>query len=246
MRYLVISDIHANLEALDAVLAETAGEPLDGTLVLGDLVGYGPDPNAVVDRVRALEGTTVIRGNHDKVAAGLEASDRFNHYARLAIDWTARSLTPERRAYLAALPAGPLEIDALVVICHGTPFDEDVYVFDELDALRAIRAASRPLCLFGHTHVAAVFQQHHDELRAIGPRTRPFDVRLAGDGCWLVNCGSVGQPRDGDWRAAYGLVDTDTRQVTLRCVEYDVATTQHKIMAAGLPELLAQRLSVGR
>ena len=173
MRYLIISDIHANLEALEATLA--AADRYDGVLALGDLVGYGADPNAVIDRVRELPIAGMIRGNHDKVASGVETVEGFNHLARRAIEWTAATLTADNRAWLAALQPGPVIVDALAEICHGTPFDEDVYVFDELDALRSLNAARRPLCLFGHTHVPAVFtfadpRSAHGQPRARGPR----------------------------------------------------------------------------
>ncbi|MGH9349739.1 MAG: metallophosphoesterase family protein, partial [Vicinamibacterales bacterium] len=193
MRYLVLSDIHANLEAFEAVLEAGAGARCDRVLLLGDLVGYGADPNAVVERVRAMGDVVVIRGNHDKVAAGVETVEGFNHMARLAIAWTAATLTEDNRAYLAALPAGPIDVDAMVEICHGTPFDEDVYVFDDLDALRSIRTSRRPVCLYGHTHVPAAFQLQGDELQLIGPpRGERFRVSLDEDGRYLVNCGSVG------------------------------------------------------
>jgi predicted phosphodiesterase len=155
VKYLVISDIHANLEALEATL-QAAG-PYDQVLVLGDLVGYGADPNAVIERVRMLPTGGVIRGNHDKVASGLDSVDSFNYLARQAIEWTMETLTPENRTWLAELRQGPLLIDDLVEICHGTPFDEDMYVFERMDAVHALRAAERPLCLFGHTHVPAIF-----------------------------------------------------------------------------------------
>ena len=247
MRYLVISDIHANLEALDAVLAAGAEASYNRVLMLGDLVGYGADPNAVVDRVRALPDVTVIRGNHDKVAAGIESTDGFNHLARLAIAWTAAVLAPVNRTYLAELPAGPIAVDDHVEICHGTPFDEDVYVFDDIDALRSLRTSSRPLCLFGHTHVPAAFCLASGELQLIGPpRGDRFQITLDDDTRYLVNCGSVGQPRDGDPRAAYGVLDTRTQELSILRVPYDVAAAQAKIMAAGLPEVLAQRLAMGR
>lgn len=257
MRYLIISDIHANLEALEATLA--AAGTYDRVLVLGDLVGYGADPNAVIDRVRALPNSTMIRGNHDKVGAGLEDVDGFNHLARHAIAWTAATLTFDNRSWLAALPQGPVIVDEGVEICHGTPFDEDVYVFDDLDALRALRAARRPLCLFGHTHVPAVFQlgdptpdangrfRSEGELDVVGPpRGTDFRLALTDRARYLVNVGAVGQPRDGDARAAYGFFDTATRSVTMLRAAYDVGTAQGKIIAAGLPEVLAQRLAVGR
>jgi diadenosine tetraphosphatase ApaH/serine/threonine PP2A family protein phosphatase len=244
LRYLVISDVHANLEALDAVLA--AAGPYDHALVLGDLVGYGADPNAVIDRVRALPATTFIRGNHDKVGAGLENTDGFNYLARHAITWTTNALTPERRQWLAALPQGPTVIDDLVEICHGAPFDEDVYIFDDLDAMRALRVARRPLCLFGHTHVVAGYNVTNKTDIVSSIHDSPIRIPPDGGARFLVNCGAVGQPRDGDPRAAYGLLDSSTRTLSLARVEYDVAAAQAKIVAAGLPDVLAQRLAVGR
>ena len=247
MRYLIISDIHANLEAFESVLAASSDSSYDRVLLLGDLVGYGADPNAIVDRVRAMPDVTVIRGNHDKVAAGIESTDGFNHLARVAITWTADVLTPANRTYLTELPAGPSAVDQHVEICHGTPFDEDVYIFDDLDALRALRTASRPLCLFGHTHVPAAFCLAGGELQLVGPpRGERFQIRLDQDTGYLVNCGSVGQPRDGDPRAAFGVLDTEAQALTIRRIPYDVAGAQAKIIAAGLPDVLAQRLGMGR
>src|SRR5438067_11074570 len=188
MRYLVISDIHANLEALDAVL-HAAGS-FDHALVLGDLVGYGADPDAVIDRVRSLPSATFIRGNHDKVGAGLESTDGFNYLARQAIAWTAASLTPDHLAWLAALPQGPVIIDAGVEICHGAPFDEDVYIFDDVDAMRAFHAARRPLCLFGHTHVAAAFQLGNGKRAALGVRSPRINLSTGEGERFLVNCGA--------------------------------------------------------
>jgi diadenosine tetraphosphatase ApaH/serine/threonine PP2A family protein phosphatase len=244
LKYLVISDVHANLEALEAVLA--AAGSYDHALVLGDLVGYGADPNAVIDRVRALPSATFIRGNHDKVGAGLENTDGFNYLARHAIMWTTHTLMPERREWLAALPQGPVIVDDLVEICHGAPFDEDVYIFDDLDAMRALRVTRRPLCLFGHTHVVAGYQVF-DEMRAISDvRETPIHIPSDSAARFLINCGAVGQPRDGDPRAAYGILDTASRTLSLERVDYDVSAAQAKILAAGLPEVLAQRLAVGR
>ena len=244
MRYLVISDIHANLEALEAVL-HAAGET-DAVLVLGDLVGYGADPNAVIDRVRELPAVTIIRGNHDKVGSRIESVRSFNHLARFAIEWTADELSDERRAWLAALPAGPLIVDDFVEICHGSPFDEDVYVFEPVDARRSLNVSRRPLCLFGHTHVPAAFRLAAS-LETIGPpHGARFPMPLADVGRYLVNCGAVGQPRDGDPRAAFGILDTDAKLLEVVRVPYDLASAQAKIVAAGLPEVLAQRLAVGR
>jgi diadenosine tetraphosphatase ApaH/serine/threonine PP2A family protein phosphatase len=244
MRYLIVSDIHANLEALEAVLA-SAGQ-WDHVLMLGDLLGYGADPNAVVERIRDLAPATFIRGNHDKVGAGLASVEGFNHLARQAIQWTAAALTPENRTWVAELPEGPLTIDDSTEICHGAPFDEDVYIFDDLDARRAFRAMQRPLCLFGHTHVPAVFAFDGD-LQLIGPPHGPSSILALQPGTkYLVNVGAVGQPRDGDPRAAYGMLDTDANTVAVLRTEYDVAAAQAKILAAGLPDVLAHRLAIGR
>ena len=244
MLYLVISDVHANLEALEATVA--AAPQCDHVLVLGDLVGYGADPNAVVDRIRAFPAATIIRGNHDKVAAGIEGAAGFNHLARHAVEWTRSTLTRANRDWVAALPSGPIVIDSTIEICHGTPFDEDVYLFDDMEARRAFRVMSRPLCLFGHTHVPAIFRCE-DELEAIGPpRGARFCLPLESGAQYIVNCGAVGQPRDGDPRAAYGIVDTEAGTLTVLRVAYDIATAQTKIINAGLPEVLAQRLAMGR
>ncbi|MGE3277259.1 MAG: metallophosphoesterase [Vicinamibacterales bacterium] len=247
MRYLVLSDIHANLEALETVLAAAAGERCDELLVLGDLVGYGADPNRVVERVRALAPHAIVRGNHDKVGSGVESPEGFNAVARSAIRWTLETLTPDNREWLAALPQGPHAVDAVVEICHGTPFDEDVYVFDDLDALRALQAASRPLCLFGHTHVQIGYRTAAQQFAMTTAReSRPLDITLEPGTRHLVNPGSVGQPRDGDPRAGYAVVDTGTATVTLFRVPYPIADAQKRILEEGLPEMLAQRLSVGR
>jgi len=244
MRYLILSDIHANLEALEAVLAQP--EPVDAVLVLGDLIGYGADPNAVVARLRALPVVSFVRGNHDKVGSGVELPMEFNHLARRAIEWTRQELTPENRAWVAALPEGPMTIDADVEICHGSPFDEDAYLFDELDARRAFNVSRRQVCLFGHTHVPTAYR-FDAEMEAIGPlQGARFHIRLLDGTRYLVNCGAVGQPRDGDPRAAYGLLDTGTAALTISRVVYDVTRAQAKILEAGLPERLAQRLAVGR
>ena len=244
MKYLVISDIHANLEAYEATMA--AAGPHDHVLALGDFIGYGADPNAVVDRVRALPAVTLIRGNHDKVGVGLDSSDGFNYLAKNAIAWTASALTPANREWVMALPQGPNTVSDGVEICHGAPFDEDTYIFEPVDVARALRVSERPLCLFGHTHVPAAYRLSPD-LELIGPPRGPeFRISLTPGSRYLVNCGAVGQPRDGDPRAAFGLLDTDAGTLTIKRVDYDIAGAQAKIIGAGLPEVLAQRLGAGR
>jgi len=247
MRYLVLTDIHANLEALDAAIADARKHGYDRTLVLGDLVGYGADPNAVIERIRSLKPAAIVRGNHDKVACGLEQADGFNAVAKSAARWTMDVLIPEYREWLAALPEGPIDVDEMVQICHGSPFDEDAYIFDELDALRALKIASRPLCLFGHTHYPITFELSAEAFDSIGPAGAGESVLAMAPGTkYLMNPGSVGQPRDGDPRAAYAIVDTTRSCVELMRLKYPVEEAQAKVIRAGLPEVLAQRLAVGR
>ena len=247
MRYLVLTDIHANLEALDTCLADAKTRGYDQTLVLGDLVGYGADPNAVIERVQALKPIAIVRGNHDKVACGLEQAEGFNTVAKSAAHWTFDALTDANRAWLAALPEGPHDVDDVIQICHGAPFDEDAYIFDELDAVRALKVSSRPLCLFGHTHYPVTFELSADAFDMLGPSMAgEMQVQMRNGSKYLVNPGSVGQPRDGDPRAAYAIADTTQRMVELFRLEYAVEETQEKILKAGLPEVLAQRLAVGR
>ena len=137
MRYLVLTDIHANLEALDACLADARARTFDQVLVLGDLIGYGADPNAVIDRVRELNPVALVRGNHDKVSSGLESADGFNAIARAAAHWTSTELTDDNRHWIARLPHGPVIVDADIEICHGSPVDEDEYIFGQVEARSA-------------------------------------------------------------------------------------------------------------
>lgn len=247
MRYLILSDIHSNLEALEAVL-RAAAQKYDAVLVLGDLVGYGADPNAVVERVRGLAPAAIVRGNHDKVASGLDDAEDFNPMARAAAQWTRDALTPATVEYLRDLPVGPVVVDELIEICHGSPMDEDLYIVADLDAARSIGAARSPLCLFGHTHVALMARidgQRRLEIEA--PQGHPeFETRIEPDTKYLINPGSVGQPRDGDARAAFAIVDTEKKLVTLYRVTYPIEAAQKKILAAGLPPMLAHRLAMGR
>lgn len=248
MRYLVLSDIHANIDALDAVIEHASGGAYEGAIVLGDLVGYGAEPNLVVDRVRALAPLAIIRGNHDKVAAGLASSDGFNPTAQRSAEWTRRTLTDATREYLASLAEGPLLVDDLVEICHGSPGDEDTYIFGELDAADALTAARRPVCLFGHTHLpaaTALDSRRSLEVLIHGVRDE-HRVTFTEGRRYLVNPGSVGQPRDGDPRASYGLLDTDARTIVISRVEYPVERARDRIWAAGLPRPLGNRLLVGR
>jgi predicted phosphodiesterase len=247
MRYLVLTDIHANLEALEACLADARVRGFDRTLVLGDLVGYGADPNAVIELILSLKPTAIVRGNHDKVASGIELAEGFNSVAKSAARWTLDALKPEHRAWLAQLPTGPTIVNDLIEICHGSPFDEDAYIFDELDAVRALKVSQRQLCLFGHTHYPVTFELSSESFETIGPSAAAeMQIPLRDGSTYLVNPGSVGQPRDGDPRAAYAVVDENEKRVELIRLPYAVEDAQAKVVKAGLPDVLAQRLAMGR
>jgi predicted phosphodiesterase len=245
MRYLILSDLHANLEALEAVLHDAEGR-WDRVVVLGDLVGYGADPDAVVDRVVALSPVAIIRGNHDKASSGVEDASNFNPAARAAALWTSRALSNTNRAFLQNLPAGPLLVDDVLEICHGSPFDEDFYIFDGGDAWRALESTRSNLCFYGHTHVALVFLRSGNVFEAIVPEGAETLVQAGNGRRVLVNPGSVGQPRDGDPRAGYAIYDSVEGVVTLKRAAYPIERAQEKILAAGLPRALANRLASGR
>ena len=244
MRYLILSDIHGNLQALDAVLADAKRLGYDRMICLGDLVGYGADPGAVIDRTLALDPVAIIRGNHDKVCAGIEPPILFNEVARKSIEWTASTISPAQLKALADLPKGPRVVFSGLEICHGAPFDEDYYVFESTDAAKALDAASERICLFGHTHLPALFATADDPIKA-DPRHADH-LQLPARGPALVNVGSVGQPRDGDPRAAYGLLDLDKGELVMRRVDYDLTGARARILSVGLPPWLAIRLERGQ
>lgn len=247
MRYLVITDIHANLEGLEACLADAERRGYDQILVLGDIVGYGPDPNAVVDRVRGLNAAAIVRGNHDKVALGMNQADGFHAAARAAAHWMLESLTDDNREWLAQLPRGPVGVNGGIEICHGAPFDEDAYIFEELDARQAFDSLHQPVGFYGHTHFAIAFRLIGDTLDIVGPAPIGDTTLLLDPAAkYLVNPGSVGQPRDGDPRAAYAIYDTDAKRIDLLRVSYSIEQTQDKMLKAGLPEPLVKRLALGR
>jgi predicted phosphodiesterase len=247
MRVLVLSDLHANLTAMEAALATVEGR-WDSCVCLGDVVGYGPDPDEVTSRLRGLKAIT-IRGNHDKAAAGLMDTSDFNPIAKVAIDWTHNQIAPENLAWLAALPQGPLET-AGVVLVHGAFQDEDEYVFTPEQALDGLLDSTAAVTFFGHTHHQGGFSYQNSSLEVLQIRPRTMEsfapLRIDPGRRYLLNPGSSGQPRDGDPRAAFAIADLEHHVVEFWRVPYDIAAVQERMRRARLPEPLVQRLAVGR
>jgi predicted phosphodiesterase len=247
MRYLILSDIHANVTALDAALEAAKGQ-WGEALCLGDVVGYGPDPNEVIDRVREL-GALTIRGNHDKAGSGLANADDFNPIARAVALWTRAQLRPENREYLEKLPVGPMTVNGFSLV-HGAFRDEDEYVFAPAQALDSLLDAPSPVTFFGHTHLQGGFTLHDNKVGVL--HFKPANdnsftaMTIEPETTYLLNPGSVGQPRDGDVRAAFAIADLENNSVEFWRVPYEIEAVQKRMAAAGLPEPLIQRLSYGR
>ena len=251
MRILLFSDIHSNLEALEACLA--AAPAYDVVVNLGDTVGYAASPNEVIARCRAL-GNIFVRGNHDKAVSGLTDLKDFNPTAGLATLWTRDRLTPESLDWLRNLPQGPVRIDELpgVQFVHGSALDEDEYLVTARDAIAPLLIDSMPVTFFGHTHLQGGFAAQGGAGEAFRPAYRTIGQpelavwTLDRNSRYLINPGSVGQPRDGDWRSGFAVFDSDAWEVTFYRVPYNLRVAQEKIMAANLPQRLATRLATGR
>lgn len=252
MRVLVISDIHSNLPALEAVLA--AAPPHDTVWNLGDIVGYGANPNEVVELVRTLGGI-VVRGNHDRACSDplrFSLHYRMSATAGAAAEWTSRVLTDENSEWLMGLLPGPVKPLRRNLICvHGSPKDEDAYISGEYGAEVALSASGARIVLFGHTHEQVAWIATRRVLYPLEPDFRSrsgavqFRLPLRSRNRYLLNPGSVGQPRDGDWRAAFAIYDDAQARFTWYRVPYKLLTTQRRIRRAGLPEELATRLRDG-
>lgn len=246
MRHLVISDMHANWAAFEAALEAYPPADYDRVLVLGDLVGYGARPNEVVEAVRNLPADTlVIRGNHDKVVSGIESDEGFNPAARLAAVWTAEQLTAENMRYVRELRQGPVAAGEELSVCHGTPHDEDAYVLSMEEALASFNSVESRIVLFGHTHVTCAFSLDTDHMEMRWGMDDGDSLELEPDKRYLINPGSVGQPRDGDPRAACLTLDTERRLAVWHRLEYPVEVAQQRILEAELPYFLAERLEGG-
>jgi len=240
MRFAILSDIHANLEALEAVLADARERRCTHFVCLGDVVGYNANPAECVQRIRELD-CPVVKGNHDEAASRRTPPGDCNEIAERAIAWTRDHLTEQDKEWLRGLPLQTRVHDFTIVHATlDTPWQWG-YVFNNLDAAASFTYQRTTVCFFGHTHVPMVFIRD-ESVR----RERLEHVRIEPSKKYFINMGSVGQPRDGNWRAAYCIYDTDNKLVQQFRVKYDLAAVQKKIAQAGLPRLLAERLAIGR
>jgi len=240
-RYAILSDIHSNIEALDAAFALI--EPDDVVLCLGDIVGYGPNPNECVEKI-ADRATATVLGNHDVAAIDNYGLAYFNPAAREAMHWTQRVLAPENTAWLNSLGYEYRMPECLLV--HGAPKNYFEYILDKAGAARAFAATDAPVVFIGHTHIAEYYALGPDGAIAHQHLQAGGSLELAADTRYVINVGSVGQPRDMNPRASFGLFDPDARTVKVVRFDYPIARVQEKIVAAKLPEALARRLLVGR
>ncbi len=223
----------------------------DAVWNLGDVVGYGACPNEVIDVASGL-GTVFVRGNHDRACSGLLSLEEFNPVAAHAVEWTRSVLTPEHLDWLRSLPRGPVQASKDVDCMHGSAADEDQYVVSLEDAIYAMTESSPPLGFFGHTHLQGGFAAQGGEWfrlaseLATAADAERYELPLRPGARYLLNPGSVGQPRDGDWRSAFAIYDDQRNSVSFFRVPYDVERAQRRIREAGLPDRLAARLSRGK
>jgi len=243
LRYAFIADIHGNLVALLAVLADLDHQEIGTILCLGDIVGYAAEPARCIAVVRE-RAKHIVAGNHDYAAAGEISCDEFNEFARAAIIWTRRQLSEEEKDWLRQLPL-IVHVDQFSMVHSSLHRPEDFnYIESGHDAAECFREMQEALCFVGHSHVPAVF---FDTGKSLIPSYRlDLTSTVPVEGRMIVNVGSVGQPRDEDPRAAYCIYDSDANTVEIRRVTYDTEAAADKVRAAGLPELLAFRLKLGR
>jgi predicted phosphodiesterase len=245
VRSLIVSDVHSNAEALRAVMNRVRRKKFEQVICLGDFVGYGAQPNQVLDTLREMRAAKLyIRGNHDRVAAGFDTGEGFNNAAKYAALWTRDHLSAPNRHFIQRLPVGPVEVNG-VMLCHGSPNDEDEYVFNESHARAVFHSTTAPMILYGHTHLPVIFaMDSRGRIRGASVRGEAT-VKLDADHRYLINPGSVGQPRDRNPQSSFAMYDARRRTVQFFRVSYDVAKTQVSIIKAGLPPVLAHRLAHG-
>lgn len=245
MRYLIFTDIHGNLEAFNALLKFIQKRKIDHFVCLGDLVGYGASPNDTIQKVRSLRPLSIIRGNHDKAVSEFDSIETFNPIAAASIFWTKKKILRKNAEFLGHLKKGPQIVNDQFTICHGAPFDEDYYIFGEFDAAEAFDYLKLPLCFFGHTHFPFVYTKRDATVEGTFLEGNSNEVKLEKGVTYLINPGSVGQPRDRNPRAAFAIYDSDLHVIKFFRLEYDIDDAQEKILKANLPPALAERLSLG-
>ncbi len=240
MRYAIFSDLHANLEATEAILADAHAHDCTHFVCLGDVVGYNANPHECLEIVQKM-GCPVVKGNHDEQATLSESSRGFNALAEAAINWTRKHLTEEDKEWLRVLPFTRQVRDFTIVHATLDAPEQWGYVFNSLDAVASFAYQNTTVSFFGHTHVAGAFVRD-DGVKKAKVDQLPIEETKK----YFINVGSVGQPRDGDWRAAYCIYHIEKNVVEQRRVKYDLPTAQKKIIQAGLPHMLADRLELGR
>ena len=245
MRYLLFADIHGNLEALLSVLKFVQKKRIDHYLFMGDVVGYGASPNEVIQKLQGLKPLSAVRGNHDKAVCGLDSVETFNPIAASAIHWTKERISKRSLAFVLRQKKGPHFVDGTISLCHGAPFDEDYYIFGEFDAAEAFHHIQTQICFFGHTHFPFVYSEKDGVVEGTFMEGNTVEVRLEKDTRYLVNPGSVGQPRDRNPRSSCAIYDSETRLLKFFRLEYNIEEAQRKILAERLPPALAERLSLG-
>ena len=243
---LILSDIHANLHALRVVLRYAKRRAISRFVILGDLVGYGAQPNQVLDLIQELRPRILVRGNHDRACAWEEEDGSFSLPARMAATWTRERLTREHLRFLQEMPEGPLWVGEEYQAAHGSPVDEDAYLLHPREALHAFSSFSSPLCFFGHTHLPGGFELDEGKGSLSWVPLHSGQWFQLKEGCrYLFNPGSVGQPRDRDTRLSFATYDPKKKRVRLHRLEYDNAGASRAIRAAGLHPNLAERLLHG-
>ncbi len=230
MKYLIFSDIHSNLEAFEKMLSLKKIQEVDKFLFLGDLVGYGADPNMTIELYKTIKNVHSIRGNHDKVISDLESSSLFNPVAAFSAEWSKLHISKENMKILLDLKKGPQVVDRFITICHGSTFDEDYYVFS--------------IGFFGHTHFPIIYLLRNEKIDVV-PLNKNTKIKLDPNTRYLLNPGSIGQPRDKDPNPSFIIFDSTKREIQFIRYSYNIKKAQKKIREAGLPEILASRLESG-
>ncbi len=244
MKYLIFSDIHSNLEAFEKMLSLKKVQEVDKFLFLGDLVGYGADPDKTISLFKEFKNVHTIRGNHDKVISELESSSLFNPVAAFSAEWSKLHISPENKQLLLSLPKGPQVVDRFITICHGSTFDEDYYVFSMFEAVESLKFMPTSIGFFGHTHFPIIYLLRNEKIDVV-PLTKNTKIKLDPNTRYLVNPGSIGQPRDKDPNPSFVIFDSTKKDIQFIRFNYNVKKAQKKIRDAGLPEILASRLESG-